>query len=309
MNTTHRPDPEFVGNLERELRSTIRRQERFHNGPSPRATTGRRHRWTTALVALAAMCIGSAATSAVTYRLRLQTADLIIAKSQAHLEFANARLEFFHEKIQRTEALAAEGVISTGEVESMRLEFAQVEAEAAARALDVEETQINGRDPDDSLSAPTVRGRDFVTERLELRRGVLLQRVELIEERASTPEHYPGESSVIAQELEAARAALSEIEDNIALRQEYLSGSRTTREVELARLRSSIGPQREMATQRVNELQKQLDRYNALAENGLVTQSEVRTVEMELRAAVLQRDLADIEMQILENKLADTSGQ
>ena len=34
MNTIHRPDPEFVGNLERELRSTIRRQGRFDNGQS-----------------------------------------------------------------------------------------------------------------------------------------------------------------------------------------------------------------------------------------------------------------------------------
>jgi len=309
MNTTHRPDPDFVDNLERELRSTARRQGRFNNGPSARAVGIRKLRWTTGLVALAAMCVGSAATFAVTYRLRGQTADLIIARSEARLEFADARLELFREELQETEARAAAGVLTPREVDSMRLEFAQVEADAAARALDVEEARITGRDPDNSLSAPILRGRDFVTERLELERAVLLQRVSLIDKQVAAHGSDLNESSMMAREQEAARAALSIIEERLALRQNYLSGARTARQVELAQMRFSVEPQREMAARRVNELQRQLDRVHTLVENGMATRSEARAVEMEFRAAVLQRDLAELEMQILERKLAEPSDQ
>jgi len=83
VNTTHRPDPQFVDNLEHELRSTIRRRGRFDNGPSANGTVIRKLRWTIGVVALAAMCVGSAGTFAVTHRLRSQAADLIIARAEA----------------------------------------------------------------------------------------------------------------------------------------------------------------------------------------------------------------------------------
>lgn len=306
MNTIHRPDPDFVDNLERELRSTVRRQGRFHNGPSAPAVGIRNRRWTTGLVALAAMCVGSAATFAVTYRLRGPMADLIIARSEAHLEFANARLEMMLEQVQETESRAEAGLLTPLDVEPMRLELAHVEADAAARALDVEEARITGRDPDNSLSAPILRGRDFVTERLKLQRTVLLQRAELIDKHASRSGLDVDESSAIAREQEAARAALSVVEERLALRRDYLSGTRTARQVELAQMRFSIDTQRELAAQRVNEAQRQVDRVHALFEDGLASRADVREVEMELRAVVLQLDLAELEMQILETKLAET---
>ena len=46
-----------------------------------------------------------------------------------------------------------------------------------------------------------------------------------------------------------------------------------------------------------------------LVEEGMATRSEARPVEMEFRAAVLQVDLAELEMQIIESKLADPSAQ
>jgi uncharacterized protein YnzC (UPF0291/DUF896 family) len=309
MNTIHRPDPEFVGNLERELRSTIRRQRRFDNGQSANATLIRKLRWTTGLIALAAMCIGSAATFAVTQRLRAQTADLIIAKTEAHLEFANARLELFLEELQETESRAASGVVAPEQLDDMRLELARVEAEAAARALDVEEARITGRDPDNSLSAPILRGRDFVTERLELERAVRLKRVSWIDKLASSPGMDPEQATAIAQEQKAVRATVSIIEERLALRQDYLSGARTARQVELAHMQFSVESQREMAERRVNEVQQHLDRINALVEDGMATRSEARPVEMAFRAAVLQLDLAELEMQILESKLAERSDQ
>ncbi|UCG33585.1 MAG: hypothetical protein JSU68_02915 [Phycisphaerales bacterium] len=309
MNTMHRPDPEFVSSLEHELRSTIRRQERFRNGPSAGAAVIRKLRWTTIVVALAAMCIGSAGTYAVTHRLRAQMGHLIMAKAEAQLEFANARLELFGEEVQETESRAAAGLLAPTEVDEMRLEHAKLKADAAARALDVEEVRISGRDPDNSLSAPILRGRDFVTERLKLDRALALERVSRIDKEASRHGFDPDQSAMIAREQEAVRAALSIVEKRIALRQDYLSGASTAREVELAGMQFSVEPKREMARRRLDELQQELDRYRALFKDRLVSRSEVREVEVEFRAAALQLDLAELEMQILEEKLADQSEQ
>ena len=309
MNTIHRPDPEFVGNLERELRSTLRRQGRFDNRRSSGVTMIRKLRWTTGVVALAAMCVGSAATFAVTQRLRAQTADLMIARSEAQLEFANARLELFLEELRETESRTAAGLIEPEQLDDMRLELSHVKADAAARALDVEETRITGRDPDNSLSAPTLRGRDFVTERLELERAVRLERVSWVDKHASTPGLDLDQASAVAREQEAVRAAMSIVDQRLALRQDYLSGARTARQVELADMQFSVGSRRETARRRVTELQHELDRVNILVKEGMATRSEARPVEMAYRAAVLQLELAELEMQILETKLADPSDQ
>jgi len=307
MNDTHRPDPEFVGNLERELRSTIRRHRRFDHGLSARANVIPRLRWTTGLVALIAMCIGSAGTFAVTQRLRAQAADLIIAKAEAQLEFANARRDLFIEELQETESRAAAGVLAPEHLDYMRLELAQVATDAATRALDVEETRITGHEPDESLSAPIVRGRDFVTERLVLQQALLSKRVAMIDKQVPARALDLNESSMMAQAGEFAQAAVSMVEKRLALRQDFLSGARTGRQVELADMRFSVESQREIATRRVNELQPRLDRIHALVDEGMATRSEARPMEMEIRAAVLQRDLAELEMQILERKLADPS--
>lgn len=95
----------------------------------------------------------------------------------------------------------------------------------------------------------------------------------------------------------------------LALRQDYLSGARTARQVELADMKFSVESQREMAGRRVNELQPQLDRIHALVEEGMASRKEAQPVEIEFRAAVLQRDLAELEMRILDSKLADQSDQ
>ena len=247
MNTLHQPDHEFVGNLEHELRSTIRRQEQFRNGRSARTIAVRQLRWTTSVIALAAMCLGSAATYAVTSRFRAQTAELIIARAEAQLEFANARRELFLEEFHETEARAAEGLIEPEQLDQMQLELTHVETEAAARALDVEEARITGRDPDNSLSAPLLRGHDFVTERLELQRVVLVARADVVDRLAAKYASDPHQMAAIAHEQDAIREMLASLDARLALRQEYLAGKRTAREVELAQMQSSVEPQRRIA--------------------------------------------------------------
>jgi len=146
-----------------------------------------------------------------------------------------------------------------------------------------------------------------VTERLELQRSVLLERVALIDKQASGREPDAQESSEAAPAQEAARAALATVERHLALRQDFLSGACTARRVELAGMQVSLEPQRESAARRVQELQEQLDRFHALFEAGLVSRSEVRAIEMQFRAAVWQCDSAELEIKIIDRKLADPS--
>ena len=108
MTGTYTPDPEFVNHLEWELESVMRRRVPVNGTSSAtwfaRSLRGgrtgmRQARRTTALVALVAMCLGGAVTFAVTQRLPAPMADLIIAKMEAQLEFADARRGLIREEL------------------------------------------------------------------------------------------------------------------------------------------------------------------------------------------------------------------
>ena len=139
----------------------------------------------------------------------------------------------------------------------------------ATRQLDLEETQITGREPDNALAAPTCRGRDFVTERLDLELSRHLGRVPLLEKQAARPGLTEQERLAINQELDAVHAAVRRIDDRLALRQDYLSGARTARQVELADMQASVQAQRDMAVKRLKVVEKEFDRVQGGRRGGV----------------------------------------
>jgi len=306
MNMNQSPDPEFVGNLERELRSTLRRQSRFDDGKAARRGADRGLYWKTGVFALVAMCLGSAGTFAVTSRMRARTAELIVARAEAQSEFAEALLGLYSEDVQEAEARFAAGVVTVDEVESIRLERSHLESNAARLALDVEETRISGREPDNALSAPVLRSRDFVSERMELQRGMIQAQLSFMENQASARGADSNDATSLTLQCESARTALSVIERRLALRREFVAGERTAREVVFAEMKVSSEPQQALAVKQAEELEGHLKRMQALFDQGMVTRSEVRDAEVAYRGAQLQVKLAELEMQIIEARLNES---
>ena len=184
MNADHTPDPEFVNQLEWELKSTMRRQGTL-NGMSG-AARRLRPRWaTTAALVVVSMFIGGAGTHAVTRGIDGQAAELYIARGEALLEIARTRLEYVAQELARTQALAEQNSVTDRELGGVEAHYLHVESEFTVRELELAETLITGKQPNDALSAPLVDGRDFVTERMAARRRPIQRHLELAIDQAN----------------------------------------------------------------------------------------------------------------------------
>jgi hypothetical protein len=315
MNPMHTPDPEFVERCAQELQAAARRQETL-NGTS---TTGRKLglRFGPAVaLAVVAMLVGGAGAHAFTRGVDRQAADLYIARGEALLEVAHTRLERFAVEMTEARAQGQQGIATEREVLQAEVQYASAEYEFETRRLELDETRMTGKKPNDALSAPLVEGRDFVTERLAAQRNPLHMQLKLAvtQEQRSRELHVAGvltDEDYNAAQLDVviADAKAAALEERIALRASFLSGELSSQEVQWQEMRLSARLERDLVTFRLKPLLERRDRLAGLAEQGIVTQNELRAAEVELRAAQMDVQLADLELQILDEKLASMKEQ
>lgn len=313
MKEEHTPNPEFVNRLEWELESTMRRQGALNGTSSTRRSIGRRLGTTLALVVVS-MLVGGAGTHVVAQRTDKRAAALYIARGEALLEIARTRLEPFARKLARAQALADEGAVTERELQQIEQQYMQAESETEIRELELAETLITGKEPNDALSAPLVGGRDFVTERMAARRHPAQMGLQLLIDQDQYNRRLHDDGIVSAWELQAAQTAiiaaeeeLSGPEQRIKLRASFLAGELSAAEVELRGMRFAAIVARETALRQVEVLAEQHQRLVLLSERGAVSDSELRAVEAQLRTVEAHVELADLELRILDQKLEDAS--
>lgn len=233
MSDERTPDPEFVNHLEWELQSAVRRQEALNGTSTARRPRGLRLGATLALV-FVSMFVGGAGTHAVTLRADAQAAELYIARSQAHLEIAETRLDHFAQELAASNARLEQGTVTEREAQQVEAAYVQVEAETEIRRLELAETLITGKEPNDALSAPLVDGRDFVTERLVAQRRPLQMRLQLADAQTQRHQELSEAGMVGEYDLQAAHAGsaavgreLDKLEERIKLREAFLADELT----------------------------------------------------------------------------------
>lgn len=310
MNKCHEPDPRFVDALEGTLRAAVRRRETFD--PKPGTPMTRRHRTLRNLFVVAvSMLVGGAGTYAVTREDDASLRKLLTARGQALVEIARMRLSFYSEEMQETDKHLEAGYVTAADAEAMRLQVTRLETDLAIEKLRLEETQTTGREPNDGISASRVGERDFVAERLAAQRRPMEHEIELnirladrLRKMAAQGMVSDTEVQAVAGRVAALEAELSVIDQRIALRQSFLSGQRTSAEIELSEMKSAAAGELAAAVRGVEQLRREYQRMQSLSERQLVSQSALRAVEIDLRSAELQVELVNLEMQILEARLA-----
>ncbi len=311
MNEDHTPDSEFVNRLEWELKSTIRRRG-FPNGMSSAMQLGRSHFGAALALVIVSMFIGGAGTHAVTRSIEGEAAALHIARGEALLDIARTRVEPFARALASAQSLVQRGAATGMELRQIETQHAQAESEAKIRELELAETVITGKQPNDALSASLAGGRDFVTERMAARRRPMQRRLELMIDQARRCQELNDAGVGTAGELKASQAEvvgpeeeLVGLEKRIALRASFLAGELSATEVELQGMRLAAVTARKMAVHQVEVLVEQHERYTLLSERGFVSGSELRAVEAELRTVEARVELSDLELRILDQKLED----
>lgn len=301
----HDPDPRFVEHLEWQLARALRRRERFARPES-------RGHWRVARTALLVGVSLLGGAGAVVAAERLQDSrerELLLARANVELELATARLDHAREVLGRAEELHREGFVSGPEVVERRGETEELERRVRAIELDLDEIRASGAPPRRELSAPPVRGRDFVTERLALERTGLeeaLERARLdVERERQLVEH--GVAS--GRELRAAedeRAALDESLELLLRRMDLRSGflRGEHRADELVLLEEEARTASELAgVLRAIELgRRELRRVEQLEAAGRAA-NESGAIRLDLKVLEGSERLLELELKTLREKL------
>ncbi|MGD8450726.1 MAG: hypothetical protein PVJ57_02810 [Phycisphaerae bacterium] len=312
MNAEAMPNPEFVKFLEWQLESTVRRQKTL-NG-TPRAAKLVRSRVGTMLaLAVVSMFIGGSGTYAATHRSDRVAAELYIARGEAMLEIARTLEQYAGRDLDHVRSLREAGMVMAREVLRAEARYVETQSVVETRELELTETRLTGKEPNDGLAAPRVDGCDFVSERLAVRRPPLEAQLKFAVTVAQRKQVLVESGLAMATELKDAQAHVADIQANLddldqrlTLRASFLAGELSAREVELQGMRLSASVAREAATRRLAVVTEQHQRRADLAECGMVHETELRASEATLRTIQAEVELAELELRIIDEKIAET---
>jgi hypothetical protein len=302
METPHRPDPEFVANLEWQVRTALRREDRF----SAPTRQGKGGRMKLASVVLVSALLGASGV-VVTGEVQEGRAQQVrLARVETELRRAELELQFVRSQLEQMEEQAEAGVVGQQAVLSGRLAIRQATAHVQTLEADRDEIRLTGRDPRNDVSAPLVDGRDFVTERLRLQASVLEDRRELMEHQLRGLRELQAQGTIQADDVREGAFAVQEAQlqldvllERVYLRESYLSGELRAAQAEIqAELLEANrdldfqGLAREIAVLRLHRLEEQ-------AEAGNAHELEVERARLEVMQLELAEELIRLRLEEL----------
>lgn len=305
MPSRFEPDDRFVDRLEWQLASEFRRKDRLKPAagkvvlPKSAVVFG---------LAAVVLLMGVAATKAAdlikdSWRKRIE-----VARLETENRIGKALLDLKREHAAQAETRFSMGLISEEEaVDSKRtVDWATFEVEKTR--LDLDEVRGSGEAPRDELYAPLVRGRDFVSERLDNRKKAL--EADLALQRASIErklEIRVGLGLLPKSDLEefkmSMRVRAGEVEDierSLSLRRRYVSGEISAEDLEIQARRAEAERELREALNMVEILKSDLDELRPREAAGLVSPDEAREARFRLESAQAQADRAAQVIEILK---------
>ena len=165
--------------------------------------------------------------------------------------------------------------------------------------LDLEEIKASGEAPRDELYAPLVGGRDFVSERLEIDKKVLEADMDLRRARSSNASQGEGRPRPPPQERAGrcsrrhwrSRRRGSETSKNVlTLRRKFLAGEISAEEMEIQDRMTAAEKDLREARSAVDSRESALDDLRAKEAAGMISEDEVKGVQIGLDAAQAQAE-------------------
>lgn len=300
MNRDREPSPEFVENLEWQVRTALRRQTRLSAPVRPR--NGGPMKLVAVILVSAMFGAGG-----VVVRDEVQegkTQEILLAQVEMEIQLAELQVQAMRSDLDDLQRQVAGGMVEDEALVGGQAAFREAAIHLNRLQLDREEIRLTGREPQDMVSAPLVHGRDFVTERLDLEAQVVEEQIHLAEwDLARVQQLHPtgtvrvDEASYsAAARLQQVRLRLDGLQQRRQLRQRFLAGEVTA--VEAASQAQIIEADTELAVQGqgVDMAQRALEALDARAAQGLVPESDLRQAGLELRRRELARKLAELKL-------------
>jgi len=217
---------------------------------------------------------------------------MLLQQIDLEMQLAGAQLQFLRTRVEEIRQLHDSGQAHEDIVVHAEHELRKAELRYVKLQIDREETELSGREPQQSVSAPLVGDRDFVTERLDLELAMAARERELAEQKTDDVRRMVAagmvdHAALLEQEAELAvtMQKLDQLHEFQQLRHRFLagevSGEYAEQSLKIAEAESQLD---RIGLQRARE---GLARISALYEQGAVRESRV----YEMRLEVLEREL------------------
>ncbi|MGD8276897.1 MAG: hypothetical protein PVH00_02675 [Gemmatimonadota bacterium] len=306
MTEKHEPDPRFVEGLAGELGRELRRQNRAFG----RAGRGLRALKTTGLI-MASVAVGAVAMGATQQIGDSWRKELVEARLEVQLRLAREVVQTQQESWGLVRSQVERGVRESGEIAYADYQIAEAEAQVRIAELELEESRLTGREPQDALSSPLVDGRDFVSDRIRARMEVARRHLELarqVGERARqraavgiVQESESEEQQLVAREAELELASLTR---ELELRRDWLGARISPVEAELRLLEAQAGNRVAALELRVRYLRGHLQRFQAAIGAGTMRPAVAVELQTQVAEAEAKLELAQAELRIVREELA-----
>jgi len=304
MNKNYEPDNQFVDRLEWQLSSEFRRANRLKTSSRKIAVS---RRMVAIAITIGVLMTGVAVTKAADYIKESWQKKIEMARVETEVELKKVQLESIREIASDIKARVSNGLIREDEYQAMKIAVKKAELDFKKSQLNLEEVKISGEIPRNELYAPLVGGRDFVSERLELDKMEIELEIYLISRHLKRIKKLTEEGLIQDHELDQVmtvianqEAHLDKIQQRLDLRSSFLEGEITAREVEIESRLTAAENHLHHAQSKVDSLEQQLTRFQALEARGAITRSENRQLEFALDAAQAELKLAVLEMDVLK---------
>jgi len=303
MTKTYEPDSQFVERLEWQLASEYRRTNRLK--PSSGKVAVPRRMVAVTLVA-GVLLAAVAAIKAADYIRDSWRKSIEIARVGTEVQLKKAHLESIREMAARTETLASLGLVRKEEHQELKLDVEKAVLDLDRSLLNLDEVKASGVAPRDELYAPVLGGRDFVSERLNMRIKDVERDLELLGSRLDQAKRLVEvgvasreELDQIQAEMAVRKAMIDETRKRIDQRKRYVAGEVTAQEVEIGERMAVAEKNLLQARTKVDSLMKQVERSEAQEAVGLVSARETSQLRYALDAAQAELKLAALEVDVL----------
>lgn len=307
MTDTHEPTPDFLRFLEWQVTTELRRRERFDGATT---TTPRSGRWFRTLRAAAMITVSLLAGAGVVIASEgigeARQAKILQERNRTRIEVAERRVELAREELDRAGALVENGFASSSSLARSEAQFARVQGGLLHLQLVRDELAAGSVEPSsaETLTAPLVGGRDFVTEHLQVDLDLAqkdfeaaraeAQRTRLLVESGMAPTAELHEVEAVA---EARRIDLDGLLARMTLRKAFLKGGLDPAEVErrtwLAKARHDLA----VARAEIERLGRALELAHRYEAAGLES-GRSASLEVELEAARADARIAELEIEL-----------
>jgi hypothetical protein len=310
MYDKHEPSKEFLERLELDIAGEVRRRNRHARVPPWMPQSAKTTVWALAGIVLVSIGFGAAGVAAAYQVQTSQRRGDLISGLEQRTEVARQQLKLSTDARTTIERRLSLGQGNQQDVLEALAKAAEAEAQVKTLESQIEEVRIAGREPSNEISAPMLKARDFVSERLQIQMTVPQAMLELERLRVRDLERALSIGTGSPLEVEEASSRLAEVDAGVQtfrkkleIRQQFLARKIDAATAELRVLEVEAEQREKALAPKIALARKESQSTDTKVRIGAAStmdqaEAAMRLEELEMERAKANLDLARVRQQL-----------